>query len=360
MNPDLPGWSPALATAFECLQSQFPSLVPGRVVRQDSQWLRVATNGTELLARASGRLEHEAQSPLELPVIGDWVALREPAAPTDRTFIEHVLPRRSLLARRGRDDGREGQAIAANADTALLVIGLDRAPNVSWLRRAMTLVWDGGARPLVVLNKADLVDLGEVLPSVSVRLPGVDLLPVSARTGQGLAELMSLLPRGETAVLLGTSGVGKSSLVNRLLGDEVLATAEVRERDARGRHTTTHRELRLLANGAQLIDGPGMRELGLWDSDEGLGSAFPDVQALAAACRFRDCQHRGEPGCAVEAASADGTLDPERLESYQKLRREQRWLEATATTEGRAELKRRARTLRKAAWALTRGKRRGE
>jgi len=360
LNFQLPGWSDALAQAFaDVVQTSSVPIVPGRVVRQDAHWLRVLTEHGTVLAKASGQFRHRS-SVLKLPVVGDFVVLREDERIQGRALIDIVLPRKSLLARRGSDDGREGQSIAANVDLALLVVGLDRELSLRWLERAMTLVWNSGARPIVVLNKSDLVDPSAAVEEVSQHLVGAEWIAVSAHTGEGLELLRQTFASGETAALLGSSGAGKSSLTNALLGEHLaMQEGEVRASDAKGRHTTTHRELRTLPFGAFLIDGPGMRELGLWDThDEGASQVFPEIQAMSAGCRFRDCTHAREPGCAVREAVESGHLDSGRYESFLKLRREQQWIEETATTEGRLERKRRQRILSQVAQAASRSKRR--
>jgi ribosome biogenesis GTPase len=355
------GWGPDLAHALTQLQSQTSlPLVPGRVVRQERGLLTVQTSERALLARPSGRLLHHAPGAEALPTIGDWVALQLPAGEGE-ALLHAVLPRRGVLMRREAGSEHEGQLIAANLDVVFLVTGLDGNFNPRRIERALTVAWNSGAVPVVVLSKADLdTDVAARLLEVEALAQGAPVLAVSAREGTGIEALRAQLPAGKTGALLGSSGVGKSTLVNRLLGEERLETQPVRQEDSRGRHTTTHRELFVLPHGGLLIDGPGMRELGLWGEEEGLGQAFADVLALAADCRFSDCSHRREPGCAVRAAVEAGGLTEERLASFDKLLREQAWQARQASSAAQREQKRVERSRTLAGWERTRSKRRGD
>jgi ribosome biogenesis GTPase / thiamine phosphate phosphatase len=353
------GWGPDLANAFSLLlsQSNLP-LVPGRVVRQERALLTVQTSERALLARASGRLLHHAANAEALPTIGDWVALPPPSGEGE-TLLHAVLPRRGVLKRREAGSEHEGQLIAANLDVVFLVTGLDGNYNLRRIERALTVAWNSGAMPVVVLSKADLhADVSARVHEVEALAPGVPVLSLSAQQGTGLEELLAQLPAGKTGALLGSSGVGKSTLVNRLLEEARLATQPVRPADDRGRHTTTHRELFVLPHGGLLIDGPGMRELGLWGEEEGLSQAFAEVLALAAGCRFSDCGHGREPGCAVRAAVAAGELSQERLQSFEKLQREQAYHARQASSAAQREHKRYERSISLAARQLGRSKRR--
>jgi ribosome biogenesis GTPase len=280
----------------------------------------VADQHGERSAVLAGRLRHAAASREDLPAVGDWVAIA--AADADGTTTIHlVVPRRSAFLRRAVYTV-EGQVVAANVDVALIATALPDDLNLHRLDRYLTLGWESGATPVVVLTKADLShDVPAAIARVRTSASVPDVLAVSAATGEGIDRLAEYLIRGRTAVLLGSSGVGKSTLVNRLLGETHLRTADVRD-DGRGRHTTTHRELVTLANGALLIDTPGMRELQLWNADTGLDTAFSDIDELAGRCRFRDCGHNGEPGCAVIEAILRGVLAADRLEHWRKLERE--------------------------------------
>lgn len=302
----------------------------GRVSRADRDRFTVLLDGKEYPAVLKGTL---LAGDGERPVVGDYVAFTRPAQPTAGDGrIEALLPRKSVL-KRADASGHVGgyvktmreQVMAANFDFAFLAVSLNQNYNVNRLARYVSLVLEGGGLPVIVLTKADLcADPAPYLAEAAAISPNVRVHAVSARTGQGISELGQYLQSGSTVVLLGSSGVGKSTLVNRLMGREVMKTQAIREKDARGRHTTTARQLLLLENGAVLIDTPGMRELGLIDAEAGVRDAFSDVETLAAACRFRNCSHTKEPGCAVRAALADGTLSPERWALYQELRAESR------------------------------------
>jgi ribosome biogenesis GTPase len=332
------GWNDEIARAFE--EHVAAGLEPGRVAVQHRGAWQVATERLELLVEVTGRLRHEA-APGELPVVGDWIALRD-------GLIDAVLPRTSKFSRKTAWTEVAEQVLVANVDVAFLVMGLDdRDFNVRRLERYLTTAWEGGATPVIVLNKADLTDdlAGRMAETDTVAF-GVPIHAVSARTGDGVDDLRRHLAEGRTAVLLGSSGVGKSSIINRLLGDEHFKTADVRS-DGRGRHTTSHRELVTVPGGGVIIDTPGLRELQLWETDDGLDQAFVDVADLIAACRFSDCQHRTEPGCAVKAALADGSLTRERWESYQKLQRELARLERKLDPKLQSEERKKWRALTK-------------
>jgi ribosome biogenesis GTPase len=320
------GFTPAVAEAFAAHEAA--GRRPGRVVAGHSaRLLRVGTGEGEELAGLAGRLRHEAAGPLDLPSVGDWVALRrrdEGHGPV----IEAVLPRRTAFVRRAAGDRTVAQVLAANVDTVFLVMGLDGDFNVRRLERALVLAWESGAEPVVLLNKSDLApDLERQQAEVERAAAGVPVRVLAARHGDGLDALAPWLGPGRTVALLGSSGVGKSTIVNRLLGREKQKTREVREADQRGRHTTTHRELVTLPGGALLLDTPGLREIQLWSEGAGFEAAFEDVATLAARCRFTDCAHGSEPGCAVTAAVAAGELDLGRHESFLKLQAELRALE---------------------------------
>ena len=257
----------------------------------------------------------------EFPTAGDFVLIR--CNPAGDSQIVKTLPRRTFFARRDPTSGRGEQAVAANFDYVFIMQSLNQNFNARRLERYLTLAWQSGAAPVVVLTKADLAASCEpYLRTAEGLAAGAPVHAVSAKTGEGLGDLAAYLSPGKTVVFLGSSGVGKSSLVNALAGEEIMTVSGIREQDGKGRHTTTHRQLILLPNGAMIIDTPGMRELGMWDVSDGLGEAFADVEQYLGQCRFRNCSHQTEPGCAVKAAIANGDLSPERWESYVNLKAE--------------------------------------
>jgi len=319
------GWTPALAEAFEPYKAQ--GLVPARVAVAYGATFRVLTEDGDELADVPGRMRHEARGRRDLPAVGDWVALRPADVPGGRATIQAILPRTSLFSRKAAGDETAEQVLAANVDTAFLVTGLDHDFNLRRLERYLALTWESGATPVILLNKADLTTtLDQQVAQVREIAPDVPVHAISARENRGLDALTPYLQPGRTVVVLGSSGVGKSTLINRLLGEERLKTGEVRASDHRGRHTTTHRELVVLPGGALLIDTPGMRELHLWSADAGLDEAFEDIAEIARECHFTDCRHENEPRCAVKAAVAGGRLSAGRLENYRKLQAELRAL----------------------------------
>ncbi len=324
MSVSVPGWNDTLEGKFTEFRAQ--GLEPARVSREDRERYTVLGARGESAAELAGRLRHAAASRLDLPAVGDWVALKPSEQDGPRT-IAGVVPRAGAFLRQAVGDVTEAQVVAANVDVALVVAGLDGEFNPRRLERYVAAAWDSGAEPVLVLNKADLADdVAARVAEVELAAPGVAVVPLCAESGIGVEALGRWLVPGRTLVLLGSSGVGKSTLANVLLGEARQSTGAVRAHDSRGRHTTTRRELVELPGGAWLIDTPGMRELALWAGEEALSDAFPDVEALAAECRFGDCRHESEPGCAVRSAERDGRLDSERLASWRKLQRELHWL----------------------------------
>lgn len=298
-------------------------LVPARVALAHKHLYRVVSTEGEWLAELSGQARAGMSLLSDWPTVGDWVAVA-PRQAEGRATIVGVLPRRSTFGRKVAGGRRDTQIVAANADIALLVTSMSRDFEPRRLERYAALAWDSGAMPAVVLTKSDEVDDPELFEAQAMQaVPGVDVFRVSAMTGEGMDELRARIAPGMTVVLVGSSGVGKSTLANALTGTEQMLTQAARSDDDRGRHTTTHRELLRLQGGAWLIDTPGMREVGMTAIDsEGLSNTFEDIESLAEQCRFSDCKHEREPGCAVREAIHTGELDSSRLRGYQKLQRE--------------------------------------
>jgi ribosome biogenesis GTPase len=314
------GWNASLEKSFNELRAG--RWEPGRVAVEDKHFFTVFTADGELLCQVSGKLFHESASPSGLPKVGDWVALA-PVPGERKAVIHRVLSRRTKLSRKVAGRETEEQILAANLDMVFMVQGLDRTVNPALLQRHLAMVLSGGAKPAVVLNKADLCDdVDGAIEAVRKLIADAPVMAASARTGQGVKALAGLIGPGVTVGFIGPSGAGKSSLINRIYGEEVQATTEVRERDAKGRHTTTWRELIVLPNGGLVIDTPGMREFQMWKAGEGARDAFPEIEALAAQCHFRECSHTAEKRCAVRDAVSRGELSAARLDDYFKLKLE--------------------------------------
>lgn len=339
------GWNSFFESHFKELGQD--GLTPARVVEEFKGHYRVRSAWAEYLAEAAGKLQFQAASREDFPAVGDWVAII--ARPEEgRARIEHVLPRRTRLVRKVAGREMTEQIVAANLDTVFVVSALNREFNLRRIERYLTLVWDSGSRPVVLLNKADLCP--DALARAS-QVEGVALgTPVhlmSALERIGLDAVRSYLARGTTAAFVGSSGVGKSTIINRI-ADTSLRVQPVRENDDRGQHTTTSRQMIFLGNAGMLIDTPGMRELHLLDHEEGVAQTFQDIAALSHGCKFRDCKHQGEPGCAIEAAVRQGALSLKRVKNYRKLLAELNFQERKMNPEVAREVKEKWKQIHKA------------
>jgi ribosome biogenesis GTPase / thiamine phosphate phosphatase len=340
------GWSRELEASFAPHAARGHR--PARVTVEHRGAYEVRSAEAEGTAAVSGRFRFETSGPAEFPAVGDWVAIAGSRA-VDGATIHAVLPRRSSFTRLAAGLRTDEQVIAANVDVVFVAMALDSDFNLRRLERYLAVGWSSGAEPVVLLTKADKCDDVEGrLLAVEAIAPGVATHAISARTSIGLEAVRECLGTGRTGAVLGSSGVGKSTLINALLGQELLDTGEVREDDDRGRHTTTQRQLIVLPGGACIVDTPGMRELGLWEGGHAIDNAFADIDELAAGCRFSDCRHEREPGCAVSAAIDDGSLPAERLQARRKLEREAAKTEARRTSGSRAAARRLGRVYRDA------------
>ncbi len=324
------GWTPAFEEAFQPYAKEH---VPARIAVEHRGAYVTCLADAELWAEVAGRFRHHAADPSEFPAVGDWVALR--ARPGETAVIDAVLPRRTAFVRATWDASRVrqsagaptvAQVLAATVDLVWILGSLTRELSARRFERYLAVAWESGAQPVVVLTKADLSEADpERIAEVERAAVGAELVVTSAVTGEGTEVLRAQLAGNKTAAVLGSSGVGKSTLINRLLGEERLDTQEVRG-DEVGRHTTVRRELVRVPTGGLVIDTPGLRELVAWDSETGMDTVFSDIDELATRCRFDDCAHRSEPGCAVRAAIGSGELEPARLRSYEKMQRERDYL----------------------------------
>ena len=336
------GWTDEFARHFK----EGNEFTPARVIAEHRSGYQVQTGKSECSAHISGRLRHQAASRAELPAVGDWVVAREPAENAEVT-IHRVLPRKSKFSRKVAGDRTEEQVVAANVDTVWIVSSLDQDFSLRRIERYLTLAWESGANPVIVLTKSDVSDDADrrtcEVESISI---GTRVHTTSSVTRDGLSELHAYFCNHATVALLGSSGVGKSTLINALAGASLQQTAEVRG-DGKGRHTTTHRQLLRLPSGGLIIDTPGMRELQLWESQTGLVDTFGDIDEFAKSCRFSDCRHSGEPGCEVADAIRRGQLAEDRLQSYHKLQREIAHLERKQDARAHLQEKQRIKSIMK-------------
>ena len=343
MNLEYLGWNDFFASNFEPLRQN--GLTVARVAIEHRKTYILHSEFGELSGEVTGKFRHQATQ-AEFPAVGDWVviSLRE----SKKATIHSILPRKSKFSRQSVGGITQEQIVAANVDTVFLVSGLDGDFNPRRIERYLILAWESGANPVILLNKADLCkNIEDCLNQIENIALGVPIITISAANSQGLEALQSFLQPGKTVALLGSSGVGKSTITNQLKGEAIQAVKAVRQGDDRGRHTTTHRELILLPNGSLIIDTPGMREIQIWAGEDSLQSTFEDIEILAQECRFRDCQHGQEPGCAVQQALKDGKLEYSRFLSYQKLQKELDYLSQKQDQKVYLDTKKRWKTITK-------------
>lgn len=311
---------------YEQIAAEYPDYLIGRVVSQEKDLYRLMTEKGTCYARVSGKYRYEVTSVSDFPAVGDFV-LAEYLSEEEVAVIHKLLPRKSVFIRKAAGTGYEEQVVAANIDIVFICMSLNRDFNIRRLERYLAIAWDSGAMPVVVLTKTDLCENPESKKfEIEMAAAGAAVIETSALTEDGISQIEPYLQTGKTVAFIGSSGAGKSTLINRILGEERIATNGLRN-DDKGRHTATHRELFFVSDKGMVIDTPGMRELGMWNAEEGIERTFTDIEELAGKCRFHDCTHRSEPGCAVQKAIKEGTIPEERFLAYQKLKAENAYAE---------------------------------
>jgi ribosome biogenesis GTPase / thiamine phosphate phosphatase len=339
------GWNESWQKHLDSLGDK--GLLPARVAREDKDSYLILGEQGEWIAKVSGNFLHKADSGADFPAVGDWVTVQNQRQ-DGMVIIENVLQRKSKFSRKEAGGRTEEQVLAVNIDTVFLVSGLDGNFSLRRIERYLTLAWDSGASPVILLNKSDLCDeLEACIREVETVSLGVPVFAMSATQNQGVDALSGYIIKGKTVVFLGSSGVGKSTIVNALLGEDRQEVNSISDAMGKGKHTTTRRELIMLPGGGLMIDTPGMRELQVWGEGDGLKRAFNDIEEIAKACRFRDCRHDAEPGCAVRNAVENGFLDPERFHSYRKLQKEFQFLARRDDNRARLIEKKNAKRLAK-------------
>lgn len=339
------GWNSFFENAFEQYREQNYAVM--RIARENREQYIALSEAGEFSCEVSGKFRYEATVKSDFPAVGDWVVTS--VLPGENKAVIHtVLPRKSAFSRNAAGEKTEEQIVAANINTVFIVTGLDENFNLRRIERFLSLAWESGAIPVILLSKADLCEEPELRKSeVESIAVGVDVYVLSAVEHDGLENIEKYIQPGRTVAFLGSSGVGKSTIINTLLGKENQKVSEVSSLGSRGRHTTTYRELILLPQGGMVVDTPGMREVQLWGDEDTLRQTFDDIEELAQNCKFRDCRHENEPGCAVQQAIADGTLEPSRLESYFKLRKEYDYISERQTMSANAVEKSRRKDIAK-------------